>query len=274
MAQRLETTPWAQVSEVKLVAEINKPVPVSAVEPPASAEHPQNYRGIFESASLDREHLERRRIVSFDGSDERSRPIDMLRVQVLRTMSEEGWQVLAVASPSSGCGSTFTSVNLAASITRQGEKNVLLVDLHLRKPDVVRCLGLSRHRGLPDYLMGHAELHDIVVNAEHSGRELWVLPAVRPVENSIDLVTSSRLRLLMDKLKRLRKDTIIILDMPPILTGADAVALLPLADCLLLVLAAGQSSTAEVETCRSRLGATNVAAIVLNMDREAAESVS
>lgn len=272
MAQRVETIQWTQVGEAKRVVDTSKPVQIPSPESPAFADLPQDYRGTFDSVTLNHEHLDRQRIVSFDGFDERSRPIDMLRIQVLRSMIEEQWQVLAVASPSSGCGSTFMAVNLAASITRQSEKNVVLVDLHLRKPGIAGCLGLSRPRGLPDYLAGNSDFRDIVVNARHSGQELWVLPAMGPVDNSIDLVTSSRLRILIEKLRRLRKETIIILDMPPILTGPDALALLPLADCLLLVLASGQSSIAELESCRSRLGATNVAAIAFNMDREASEN--
>src|SRR5882757_5747758 len=84
--------------------------------------------------SLDPRHLESRRIVAHDVRDPRAKSFDILRTQVLRTMDTSHWQMLAVSSPTPGCGKTVTSVNLALSIARQSDRAVLLVDLDLQKP--------------------------------------------------------------------------------------------------------------------------------------------
>src|SRR6266404_1836280 len=51
-------------------------------------------------------HLESRRIISHDGADPRSRSFDMLRTQVLQSMDPKNWKILAVTSPTPGCGKT------------------------------------------------------------------------------------------------------------------------------------------------------------------------
>src|SRR5271169_455788 len=44
-------------------------------------------------------HLQSKRIVAYNGADQRSRPYDMLRTQVLQSMGVSGWKVLGVTSP-------------------------------------------------------------------------------------------------------------------------------------------------------------------------------
>src|SRR5919109_4833460 len=51
-------------------------------------------------------HLESMRIIAHDAADARAKSFDMLRTQVLQTMATNGWRLLAVTSPSAGCGKT------------------------------------------------------------------------------------------------------------------------------------------------------------------------
>ena len=50
---------------------------------------------------LDSIHLASRRIVSHNGADRRSRPYDILRTQVLQSMTADKWKILGVTSPNS-----------------------------------------------------------------------------------------------------------------------------------------------------------------------------
>src|SRR5262245_46038179 len=64
-------------------------------------------------------HLEAHRIVSHDLAHPMRKSFDILRTQVLQSMDVKDWQVLAVTSPTAGCGKSVTAINLALSIARQ-----------------------------------------------------------------------------------------------------------------------------------------------------------
>ena len=64
----------------------------------------------------------------------------MLRAQVLQSMDENGWQFLAVTSPTTGCGKSVTAINLALSVARQSERSVFLVDMDLQRPKIADYL--------------------------------------------------------------------------------------------------------------------------------------
>src|SRR5690242_9058468 len=78
--------------------------------------------------------LEAKRIIAHDPGDPRTRSFDLLRTQTLQAMTANGWRLLAVTSPTAGCGKTFTAINLALSIARQPDSSVLLMDMDLQKP--------------------------------------------------------------------------------------------------------------------------------------------
>ena len=101
-----------------------------------------------EEIRLDSTHLASKRIVSHNGADHRSRPYDVLRTQVLQSMTAKKWKILGVTSPTPGCGKTLTAVNLAFSIARQPDKSVVLVDMDLQKPQLANCLGVTFAAGV------------------------------------------------------------------------------------------------------------------------------
>ena len=112
----------------------------------------------IKEAALNLAHLEAYRIIAHDRTDLRSRSYDMLRTQVLQSMDLKSWQLLAVTSPTPGCGKTLTSINLALSIARQPERSVLLVDMDIEKPQVANYLGLKCETGLLSVLGGRVRV--------------------------------------------------------------------------------------------------------------------
>src|SRR5262245_60896616 len=112
---------------------------------------------------LNKEHLERFRLIAHNTADARSNSFDMLRTQVVQAMDQRNWQFLAVTSPTPGCGKTVTAINLALSIARQPERSVLLVDMDLQRPQVAASLGLKCRDGLLSLLDGRAGLAEVLV---------------------------------------------------------------------------------------------------------------
>lgn len=208
-------------------------------------------------------YLQSRRIVAYDGKDPRSRPFDLLRTEVLSAMEMKDWKVLAVTSPTAGCGKTLVAVNLALSMARQSECQVCLVDLDLRKPQVAASLGLRHRQGVVDVIEGRASLASASILARVGGSRLEVLSTM-PSSDPSDLVASPAMKGFLQDLAGHARSRIIVLDLPPLLAGHDVISILPQVDCALLVAAVGNSKVSEIEDCFKYLQTTDVVRFVLN----------
>jgi protein-tyrosine kinase len=223
------------------------------------AARPQQSREV----ELDSAYLQSRRIVAFDGQDFRARSFDMLRTGVLRSMDLEEWKTVAVTSPTPNCGKTLTAINLALSMARQPERQVFLADLDLRKPRVADCLGLECREGVLGVLEGRIAMGSAVIRARIGASNLDILPT-SSTSNSSDLVSSNEMKMMLQDIAGGERSRIVILDLPPLLTGHDAVSILPQVDCILLVAAVGISKVSEIKECDKYLQDTRVVRFVLN----------
>jgi Mrp family chromosome partitioning ATPase len=188
----------------------------------------------------------------------------MLRTQVVRTMDQQRWQLLAVTSPTAGCGKTLTAINLAMSIARQPEKSVLLVDLDMQRPQLANTLGLKCDTGLLAVLEEQTALHDAVVEA-HVGRvKLKALPCEKSTSHSSEWMASRQISSLIHAIRTDFSSHVVILDMPPILASDDVISILPQLDCALLVTAVGVTTLSDVEQCNRHLQSAEVVRVILN----------
>jgi Mrp family chromosome partitioning ATPase len=225
----------------------------------------------FAHVDLNPKHLESRRIIAHDVRDPRSKSFDILRTQVLRTMEAGHLQLLAVTSPTPGCGKTLTAINLALSIARQPDRPVLLVDLDLQRPQVAACLGFTCNVGVLSMVEGRTGLQDAVISARIGDSRIAVLPTEQAIAGSSEWMTSAGMRLMMQSIRQELQSWTVILDMPPVLTGDDVIAILPQIDCALLVAAAGKSMPSEIQEAANHLHSTEVIRLVLNKVPEAVD---
>jgi protein-tyrosine kinase len=212
---------------------------------------------------LDSAYLQSQRIVAYDGQDFRARPFDMLRTEVLRSMDLKDWKTVAVTSPTPNCGKSLTAVNLALSIARQPERQVFLADLDLRKPRVADSLGLKCREGVLGVLEGRIALGSAIIPARIGASNFDILPT-SPTSNSSDLVSSNEMKMMLQEIAGGERSRIVILDLPPLLTGHDVISILPQVDCVLLVAAVGTSRISEIEECNKYLQGAHVVRFVLN----------
>ena len=213
--------------------------------------------------------LQSNRIVAHNSANICAKPYDILRTQILRTMDLKDWRILAVTSPTPACGKTLTAINLALSIARQPERSVLLVDMDLQRPRLASALGLSSRGGVLGVLAGSVGLKDAIVQARIGDHRLMVLPAEAPSSDSSEQMASRAMSAMIQQLKVDYQPRIVILDLPPMLSGDDVIAVLPQVDCVLLVAAVGTSTIAQVEECNKHLQSTDVVRLVLNKVPEA-----
>jgi len=221
---------------------------------------------------LNYDHLEQRRIISFNKHNLLSNSFDLLRTQVLQKMEQNGWKTLAITSPTPEAGKTVIAINLAMSIAHQTDKTAMLVDFDLRKPKVGQYLGLDLDKSLNDYLDPKASvnLEDIIINPQLP--RFVVLPTAKKTENSSEVLSSSKVTNLISELKSRYDDRYVIFDLPPLLNTDDAIAVLPQIDCVLMVVANGGSTKQEIEESLRHLPDTNLLGVVLNKAEEVTRS--
>jgi Mrp family chromosome partitioning ATPase len=219
----------------------------------------------FRSLQLNPAYLETTRIVAHGGSDDpHGRYYDMLRTQVLQEMDQNGWQFLAITSPTAGCGKSVTACNLAMSISRLAGRSVMLVDLDLQKPRISQYLGLDSKQGLLSVVQNKAALSSVVVEASVGGSKFMILPGEACERGSAEWMASQAMSTLLQTIKREFRSRIVIFDMPPVLIGDDVISILPQMDAVLLVAGVGSSSTADIKECRKHLANTPVVRVVVN----------
>ena len=210
-------------------------------------------------------HLEANRIIAHDEADPRSRSFDMLRTQVLQSMDQKNWKILGVTSPSPGCGKTVTAVNLALSISRQPDRSVLLVDLDLQRPQhIATIMGLDCASGVFSVLERHKDLASAIHPTRAGNCQVLVLPTEKSISDSSAWMVSREMSTMLQEIKRDYRSHIVVVDLPPMLSSDDVIALMPQLDCILLVAAVGKSTISEIEECNTHLHSAEVVRLVLN----------
>lgn len=186
-----------------------------------------------------------------------------LRTQVLQRLTENDWNVLAITSPGEDEGKTLTAINLAISLAMEVHYTVLLVDANLRHPSIHEHMNIPAGKGLSEYLLDDIPLPDLMVHPENL-EQVVILPGGRPVQNSAELLNSPKMVQLVKELKTRYPSRIVIFDLPPVLSAADALAFAPYVDATLLVLEEGKTSQEDARRTVELLDCTNVIGTVLN----------
>jgi tyrosine-protein kinase len=191
-----------------------------------------------------------------------------LRARLARLASQLDCRTVMVVSAGVGEGKSTTAANLAVVLAETG-KDVLLVSADLRRPRVHRFFDLPNTAGLGDVLAdgaaSSAELWSAAPN-------LWVLPSGPTPPRPSALMDSDAMRRFL-KEQRDRFD-FIILDCPPALVVADALALAPLVDAILVVADAKSGDRAAVSRLAEELEQVggSVVGAVLNRSSRASTS--
>lgn len=206
--------------------------------------------------------LSRARVVAARKTDPASVAVDLLRTRVLTTMRRHGWRRVGVSSPAPGCGKSFTALNLAYSMARNAQLRVALLELDLRRPSLASLLGLTDGGCATRFLHGDGPLEDAFVRIAPN---LAVAAARRNVGDSAELLQSATTAEAVRAIGERLAPDVLIMDLPPVLTGDDTLSALPLLDALLLVAAAGATTAAQIQECERLIeGGTAFLGVVLN----------
>ena len=195
------------------------------------------------------------------------RVIDDLRTQLLQTLQSEVWNRIAITSPTSGCGATFTAINLALSISRIPESRTILMDLNQRNPSISRELDVRGPGDMYRFLSGQVTAEDHLVRCSET--LALGLNRARPVNPSEVLHAKRTGDILDDMIGTLRPD-VVLYDLPPLLEYDDCTAFLPQVDGVLLVADATRTLGSQIAECERRLeGKAKLLGVILNRTRPA-----
>lgn len=171
--------------------------------------------------------------------------------------------LIMVTSSVPGEGKTYTSINLAMSISFERDHTILVVDTDIMKRDLSRRLNLADRKGLFDYLEGSVtDIADVLYHTNVPN--LAVIPCGHFGEASAELLASGRMAALMDEFANRYSDRVVIFDTPPLLAASSAIALAPLVGQLVLVVEAGETRTETVKDALQSLTRASVTGVVLN----------
>lgn len=210
----------------------------------------------------DADTLKRNRVFAFDKNEAQSEAFAILRTKVMHQLKVNNWNTIAITAPHEGAGKSLVAVNLAYSMLLEGNKNILLVDLDLRRPSLHQYFGFTPEFGLVDYVRNGTPLSEILVSPE--GTKLSVLPSRGRTLHSSETLTLPRMAELLREMKSRYEDRIIILDMPPCLVTDDVMVSLPYADCSLLVAEDGKTKEDELKEAHAMLSNHGFLGVVLN----------
>jgi non-specific protein-tyrosine kinase len=158
------------------------------------------------------------------------------------------------------------------SIAQELNRTVLLVDADLRKHTkhhkdfASDFFGTDMKEGLSNYLLGQAEIPDLLVNP--GIEKLVLLPSGSPLPNSAELLGSNKMLMLVNDIKsRYSNDRIIIFDCASLLTCADPLVLSQYVDGILLIVEHEKTTETQLQKTMELLKEKPVFGTVLNKSK-------
>ena len=244
-------------------AEIKESGRSAVVEEPAYHAPKVPFTG-FETGErlVDKDTVDKHIVCITDPNSVAAEQYKKLRSRVLKATTENFQNTIMVTSPDMGEGKTITAMNLAVSLSHEIDHTVLLVDTDLRHPSVQKYLGIETSQGLSDYLTGTAELSRVMIKTGIG--KLVFIPAGSVVENTAELLSSEKMRLLVHELKHRYKDRYIIFDSSPLLVTSDSLLMSSYVDGVLLVIQADRTTPKAALHAISQIKGSNILGVVFN----------
>jgi len=206
-----------------------------------------------------------------DWSNTRDRTAEEFRVaqvQILRTAfapenAGAGTNLVMITSARPGEGKSFSSLNIATSIARQRDREVVLVDVDAKQDSIGSLLGLSNMRGILD-LAGEPGLDAEDFLVKTCFPKLSVLPIGPHLERSAELFATRAMARIIRELGRRYADRVVVLDAPPCLSSSDPSTMAPIVGQIVMIVEAGRTQRAEIESSLDLIQACPRITLLLN----------
>ena len=186
----------------------------------------------------------------------------VLRTNILFASEKQPPKTILVTSALPGDGKSFVSANLAISIAQGIEEHVLLIDGDIRKADIHQRFGYGQVTGLSDYLAKGDDIADSLLKTPIA--KLTLLPAGRRPANPSELMSSKKMKALLEEVKKRYEDRYIIIDSPPPAMASETNAIAKYVDGVIVVVRAEKTPREAVADTIEQIGKEKLLGIVLN----------
>jgi succinoglycan biosynthesis transport protein ExoP len=186
--------------------------------------------------------------------------IRTLRANLEFASVDQPLKTLFISSTQMEDGKTSVAANLAV-VMSQAEKDVILLDADLRRPNVHNFFGLTNNYGLSDVFRGKLSLDEVV--KDWTGGSVSVITAGDPPPNPAELLGSKKMTEILEVLES-RADMVII-DGPPFVI-ADAPILASKVDGVLLIIRMGYTHEPAIKSMMDQIdrAGAKVVGVALN----------
>ena len=166
---------------------------------------------------------------------------------------------ILITSSIMGEGKSFVSINLAKSFAKSGKK-VALLELDLQKPKLREFFGIEEAPGISDYLAGHANEKEIVIELPATPG-LFLVPSGTVSEDASELLHSNNFEILLNYLDT--QFDILIIDSAPVKAISDAYVIVPFVQLTLYVIRHNHTPKSIVQYLDDELESHNVNNVAL-----------
>jgi protein-tyrosine kinase len=193
-----------------------------------------------------------------------------LRTNLLFPATGKPHKKILVTGAMPGDGKSFVASNLAISIALGIEEYVLLIDCDMRRPTIHSRFGFGLVAGLSEHLASGEELSHFLLKSPVP--KLTILPAGHPPANPTELLTSRKMKHLLEKVSQRYDDRYIIIDSPPPSMAAETKAMVSYVDGIIVVVKAGKTPKKMVTETIEQIGKEKLIGVVLNYSENTAKN--
>jgi protein-tyrosine kinase len=188
----------------------------------------------------------------------------LLGARIVSSNPDGQSRLIMVTSPQPLDGKSTVAANLAVVIAQELNKTAVLVDCDLRRPTLHQVFGLQANQGLHEYLAEGVSAEPYLIKTPM--KNLSLIPGGRPSATPADLLSSTKMSLLMEELKR--RFHYVIADFAPTGFSADTTVLSGIVDGVLLVARSRKTPKEMILEAVDRLGRDRILGVVFNEDSE------
>jgi non-specific protein-tyrosine kinase len=212
----------------------------------------------------DKDLIRQNRCVSLINDTPDSGLYEVLRAKVQFAAGEHDLRTIMVTSAEPGDGKTLTCINLACSFAKSHHQTVLLVDADLKKQQVHRYLGINSPYGLVDCLRADRTIEQCLI---WPGIEKMVLlSGGDTLQESAELTSSPMMSNFIQDVRNRYEDRFVFFDTPPVLVGADTMAIAQLVDGIIVVAQTGKTSKDSFKKAIDLLPREKIIGVVMNRE--------